>query len=89
MSSLYYTPPTDEVFEEIKHMSIEIWNTYDDTYGYATEKISRIRDLKNIQDNAMYIVAMFDLSNLFELSALLSDKANDFIRSRLDCYEVN
>lgn len=60
---LYYTAPSDEIFEDIKQASIKIWNTYDDTYGYASEKINSIKDLQNVKDNYMYVVAMFDSSN--------------------------
>ena len=78
----YYTPPTDKVFNEIKEASIAIWKTYDDQFGYATEKINNIKDLKNIQDNAMYMVAMFDIQNQRRLFDLISDDAVAFILDR-------
>ena len=59
----YYTAPSQEVFDDIKENAIKIWQTYDDTYGYATEKTDRIKDIQNISDNAWYIVAMFDWQN--------------------------
>lgn len=59
----YYTAPSQEIFDEIRDAAIEIWKTYDDTYGYATSKIGTIKDLQNVKDNAWYIVAMFDLTN--------------------------
>lgn len=60
---LYYTAPSDEVFEEIKAAAIKIWQTYDDTYGYVTEKIGSIERIGNVKDNWMFIVAMFDWNN--------------------------
>lgn len=63
----YYTPPPQEVFDEIKKIAIEIWSEYDDTYEYASYKIKRIKDLENTQDNAWYIVAMFDHINQAKL----------------------
>lgn len=54
---------TDTAFEEIKKVAMEVWNMYDDTHGYATEKISKIKDLENIGDNAGYIMGMFDIFN--------------------------
>lgn len=83
MNNLYYTAPTDEIFEEIKEGAIEIWNTYDDTHGYASEKIDKIKDMGNISDNAMYIVAMFDINNQGKLSAILSEEARKEISDRI------
>lgn len=59
----YYVAPSDESFEDMKRCAIAIWNTYDDEFGYATEKINAIKDLKNISDNFMYMFAMFDIEN--------------------------
>ena len=82
MKSLYYTAPTDEQFEEVKAKCIQIWNTYDNTYGYATEKIDRIKNLKNISDNVMFMIAMFDMNNMTTLSILLSPETRKEIRDR-------
>jgi len=79
----YYTPLSDKIFEEIKEKSIEIWKTYDDSYGYATEKTDRIKDLKNIQDNGMTMVAMFDSENQIKFANTLSDEAKMAIRDRM------
>lgn len=75
----YYTAPTQEVFEEIKAKAIELWQTYDDTYGYATEKINRIKDIQNIKDNAWFIVAMFDSINQMKLISRVSGKTAELI----------
>lgn len=83
MSKLYYTPPTQEQFDEVKAKCIEIWNTYDDTYLYATEKINRIKDLKNVGDNFMYMVAMFDNNNQGKLRRLISDETRQAICDRI------
>lgn len=69
---LYYTPPSDKMFNEIKREAIKIWQTYDDTYGYATKKIDSIKDIKNVKDNYMYMVAMFDECNQAKLLTALS-----------------
>lgn len=63
----YYTAPPQEIFDDIKKNCIKIWNTYDDSCGYASGKINRIKDLENIQDNAWYMVAMFDPINTKKL----------------------
>ena len=72
-SSTYYTAPPQAVFDEIKAAAIEIWKTYDDTYGYATDKIDSIKDIQNVKDNAWYMVAMFDAPNRVKLLLKVSD----------------
>jgi len=82
-AKLYYTPPSDEIFEEVKEKAIEIWKGYDNTYGYQDEKVNRIKDLQNVEDNVMYIVAMFDLGNQTKLANSLSHEARMAIKARM------
>ena len=73
----YYKAPSDEVFADIKATAIKIWRGYDDTYGYATEKTDRIKDIQNVRDNTCYIIAMFDRDNqkrLFNMVELEDSK---------------
>lgn len=83
MDNLYYTPPTDEAFNELKEKAIEIWNTYDDRFGYASEKINAIKDIKNIGDNFMYMVAMFDGDNQAKLARKLSKNTCEAVNERM------
>ncbi len=83
MSELYYTPPTDKQFEELKVKAIEIWKTYDNKYGYVDEKVNRIKDIKNAGDNFMYMVAMFDSTNQSILSGKLSEKTRKAVADRI------
>ena len=83
----YYTAPQQDVFDEIKTAAIEIWSGYDDTYGYATGKITRIRDIHNIQDNAWYIVAMFDSQNQGRLLNMVSEETRDMILDAQSLHE--
>lgn len=83
MSDLYYKTPTQEQFDEVKSKATEIWLTYDNTYGYASEKIDRIKDLGNISDNIMVIVAMFDGANQAKLARMLSPETKKAIADRL------
>lgn len=46
---LYYTKPTDEIFEEVKNASIKIWSGYDDKFGYATEKMNKVYSIDNVK----------------------------------------
>ena len=79
----YYDAPSDEIFNEIKGKAIEIWQTYDDTYGYASEKISYVNTIANIKDNWGTIVGMFDCDNQQKLLSKLSPEANDKVREWL------
>lgn len=71
----YNDAPTDEVFSEIKQVAIEIWKTYDDEFGYATEKISIVNSITNFKDNWGTIVGMFDYPNQLKLLSKLSPEA--------------
>ena len=70
---LFYTPPTDEAFNELKLEAIRLWQTYDDTYRYASEKINRIKDLPNVGSNFMSIWQMFDFMNQYKIYMSLSE----------------
>jgi hypothetical protein len=86
MTKLYYTPPRQELFEAVKSRAMELWKEVDvdnDKYGYATEKINRIKDLQNISDNFMTIVAMFDIHNQKLLADRLAEETKTAIRERM------
>lgn len=80
---LYYTAPSDEIFKDIKDNAIKIWQGYDDTYGYASEKIDSIKNLINLKDNYMYIVAMFDNDNQHKLLSMVKPETADLIREAM------
>ena len=79
----YYTAPPQEVFDEIKAAAIEIWSEYDDQYGYASDKISCIQNIINVQDNAWYMVAMFDPMNQIKLIQRVSESTAKMILDAL------
>lgn len=79
----YYTAPSQEIFDELKRASINLWNTYDDTYGYSVEKIKRIRDIENIKDNFMFMFAMFDVYNQRKILDKVSPECAAEIAMRL------
>ena len=85
-AKLYYTAPSDEQFNEVKEKAMELWKEVDsdnDKYGYATEKINRIKDIANVEDNFMFIVAMFDSDNQALLAEKLSAETRSAIRERM------
>lgn len=71
--------PSEEVFIEMKSAAIHIWNTYDNTFGYATEKLDRVNSITNIQDNAMVFYRMFDMVNQGKMERLLSNESLNYI----------
>lgn len=80
----YYKAPDESIFDDIKFNAIKIWQTYDDTYGYATEKINRIQKIENLSDNCAYIVAMFDQDNQRTLYWAVKDKTKEWLEKLLD-----
>ena len=83
MNELYYKPLKDEYFKELKEKAISIWSSYDNQFGYADEKINRIKDLPNVSDNGMYIINMFDIPNQHKLVKMLSKDVKHAICKRL------
>ena len=83
MDGLYYTPPSDEQFNELKEKAIKIWSGMGDEPSYSQEKIGRIKDIGNIEDNFMYMVAMFDIHNQRLLANRLADETREAIRERM------
>ncbi len=81
--NFYYTAPSDIAFEEMKKECIAQWNTHDNTYGYVDEKVDRIKDIKNIEDNFMYMIAMFDMDGQARVITRLSVETKDAIRDRM------
>ena len=80
---LYYTPPSDKIFEEVRQKSILLWLKYDNTYGYVDEKLEAIQSLKNESDHFMFMVGMFDLPNQAVLAINLTTAARHEVRKRV------
>ncbi len=84
MTKLYYVPPPEKQFEELKEKCIEIWEKPEYLPGgYSKEKTSQIKRMKNIKDNFMYMVAMLDDPQQTELANNLSLKTRIAVRDRL------
>ncbi len=71
------------IFDEMKAVAISVWQTYDNTYGYVTEKLNYINSIRNIQDNAMVFYRMFDYKNQAKMLELLSDEAINYIKNNI------
>lgn len=75
--------PSQEVFDEMKSIATDIWNTYDNEFGYVTEKLNRINSFDNIEDNAMVFYRMFDHINQGKFITSASPEVLDYISKNL------
>jgi|688.fasta_scaffold1110232_2 hypothetical protein len=75
--------PTQEIFNEMKKISTEIWNTYDNEFGYVDEKLKRINSFGNIEDNAMVMYRMFDWENQSIFRKKSSEEVISYINNNL------
>ena len=73
------TTPSVIIFEEMKASAIAVWETYDNQFGYVTEKLETINGITNVQDNAMVFYRMFDYENQAKMRAKLSQEAINYI----------
>jgi hypothetical protein len=71
--------PSISIFEEMKASAIAVWQTYDNEFGYVTEKLERVNSITNVQDNAMVFYRMFDYENQAKMRARLSPEAIQYI----------
>ena len=71
--------PSITIFEEMKSAAIAVWQTYDNQFGYVTEKVERVNSITNVQDNAMALYRMFDYENQAKMRARLSQEAINYI----------
>lgn len=84
MERLYYTPPSDEIFEEVREKAIEVWESLGAHPSYLEEKVGRIKEIGNVKDNVMYVVSMFDHHNQGNLALRLSPEAREALRERME-----
>lgn len=69
---------SDELFNELKNAAIEVWQTYDNTYGYVDEKIAML-NFKNVGENYGTIIGMFDIHNQRKLYNKVGKEARALI----------
>lgn len=80
MEFSYDDPISNDAFENLKQNAIAVRQTYDDTYGYASEKVKHITNLANIGDNFWYIYWMFDWINQSKVQELCSPETQEILR---------
>lgn len=78
---LYYTAPSQEIFDEVRKEAINIWVDLNPRFHH--EKTDYLKKLENIRDNFMVIVAMFDCNNQRTLAIKISAEARKAISDRM------
>ena len=73
--------PSQEIYNEMKSIATQVWLSYDNTYGYVTEKLNYINSIKNIEDNAMVFYRMFDDNNQETFRANASNEVLNYIQN--------
>ena len=100
---LFYTPPKDEYFEELRSICIRFWNAlhhssvkyhhetakHDLSMKYTEEKIARIQNLKNEGANFIYMVQMIHQNARQVLAKGLSLETRNEISMRLYGFDDN
>lgn len=81
MAKLYYTAPSQEAFDEMKAAAIKVWGGYDEPY--KSEKLACIANVQNVQDNFMYLFAMFDINNQAKVVQELSNTTREMLKLRM------
>lgn len=69
----------DKLFNELRQGAIDVWSKFDDTYGYATDKIETVTKITNYRDNYGMLIGMMDVSNQRKLYNRVSPEAQALI----------
>jgi hypothetical protein len=82
---LFYTPPKDSNFEELKKACIKFWTICFEKDGtdYIEEKVNRIKDLKNEGPNFISMVQMIHPNSRILIAKLLSYETRYEVSRRL------
>ena len=83
---LFYKPPKDECFEELRTICIRFWRSFDEV-EYVEEKINRINNLKNEGCNFVMMVQMIHPVSREVISKALSLDTRNEISMRLYGWE--
>lgn len=83
---LFYTPPKDECFDELRKICILFWRAFDEI-EYVEEKINKINGLKNEGSNFIGMVQMIHQNSREILSKHLSLETRNEISMRLYGWE--
>jgi hypothetical protein len=96
--NLFYTPPKDECFEELKLLCIRFWEVFPEDVllneqqyklecEYAQSKINQIKNLENKGSNFVSMVQMIHQNSREIISKFLSLETRNEISMRLYGWE--
>jgi hypothetical protein len=83
-TEFFYKSPKDSYFEELRSVCIRYWSTFDDQFGYATEKINQVKSFENNEGNFMTMVKMIHPLAWEVIAELLSLETRNQISLRLE-----
>lgn len=86
MSKLWYTPPTDKQFKELRDVVVQVFlmrELDDNSHGYVSEKIKTIKGLTNSGSDFMYLAQMLHPNTRKLITNALSDETRTAIRERM------
>ena len=83
---LFYTPPKDECFEELRTICIRFWRSFDEV-EYVEEKINRIKNLTNNGADFVMMVQMIHPVSRQVIAKLLSLETRNEISMRMYGWE--
>ena len=97
---LFYNPPKDEYFEELKSLCIRFWKCFPEfslldekqeqlEREYANSKIDQIKNLKNEGSNFVMMVQMIHQNSREVLAKCLSLETRNEISMRLYGFDDN
>ena len=84
---LFYTPPKDKYFEELRIHCIRFWRSFDEV-EYVDEKIGRIKDLENSGANFVSMIQMIHPVSREIIAKCLSLETRNEISMRLHGWET-
>jgi hypothetical protein len=83
-TKIYYKPPKQECFDDLKSACIRYFKTFDNDFGYADEKIKTLESLENVGGNFMTMVKMFHPLAWEVIAELLTLETRVHISARLE-----
>lgn len=89
---LFYTPPKDEYFEELKSICIRFWEVFPENrleQDYVKSKIDQIKNLKNEGSNFVMMVQMIHQNSRKVLAKCLSLETRNEISMRIYGFDDN
>jgi hypothetical protein len=81
---IYYKPPGQKYFDDLKSACIRYFKTFDNDFGYADEKIKTLESLENVGGNFMSMVKMIHPLAWEVLAELVTLETRVHISARLE-----